>query len=405
MSLVYNPILLAELAKIAQQAETPAPVRQPISTTIVRPEQITDIATKLFHNLQSNVSEQGQPTFTAETGNAELSTKHLVSLPNLLNFLQTNGISYNGMKLVIPHATQAFSSAGQSPDQYKSLTPEQQKLYAKYPDVQGDNFQYWVFKDGLLKYMQDLQAKASENTPGARILRLYLDKLVSQISDELEIDFTSAKSEQAGQAGQTQQKEQAGQGQAGAQNVAWQPGQPLSPQQTKALAPITNVYPFLPDRIDFRWIDQWLNTYFQVMQNFRGANPGLQPAQTAKQYVEIILNGYGVPVQRFTDTAVDIYNKLKTIAQQKSMEPNAAMEFPRLYLEYVAKLVSFLGDALAAFKSTLPPNWEDEKLDEQISNSASSLAYLASSSVQQWLNNLPAAQRQVENANKPNQGR
>lgn len=402
MSFVYDSNLFAELAKIAQQTEGPAATRQPTSTTIFRPEQITDIATKLFHNLQTNVAGGEQPTFTAETNSAELSTKHLVSLSNLLNFLQVNGISYNGMKLVIAHATQAFSSAGQSPDQYKSLTPEQQKLYAKYPDTQNDSFQYWVYKDGLLKYMQDLQAKASENTPGSRILRLYTDKLISQISDELEIDFTSTKSEQAGQA---QQKEQAGQGQTGSPNAAWQPGQPLSPQQTKALAPITNVYPFLPDRIDFRWIDQWLNTYFQVMQNFRGANPGLLPAQNAKQYVNIILNGYGIPQQRFTDTAVDIYNKLKTIAQQKSMEPNAALEFPRLYLEYVAKLVSFLGDALANFKSILPPNWEDEKLDEQISNSASSLAYQAASSVQQWLNNLPAAQRQIENANKPNQGR
>jgi hypothetical protein len=401
LSLLYNPTLFAELAKIAQQAEQ-APVREPTSTTIFRPEQITGIATKFFNNLQSNIADQGQG-FTAETSNAELSTKHLVSLPNLLNFLQTNGISYNGMKLVLNHATQAFSSAGQSPDPYQSLSPDQQKLYAKYPDVEGDNFQYWVFKDGLLKYMQDLQAKASQNTPGARILFLYTSKLMKEISDELEIDFTSAKSEQTGQAGQTSQQKQ--QEQAGAQNVAWQAGQPLSPQQTKALAPITNVYPFLPDRIDFRWIDQWLGTYFQVMQNFRGANPGLLPAQNAKQYVSVILNGYGIPQQRFTDTAVDIYNKLKTIAQQKSMEPNAALEFPRLYLEYVAKLVSFLGDALANFKSILPPDWDDPKLDDQISNSASSLSYLASSSVQQWLNNLPAAARQVENANKPNQGR
>lgn len=191
MPLIYDRDLLNELLKIAQDPAAGGQPRQPTSTTVFTPEQIKGIATKFLQNLQQ-LSTETQEEFTAEKGGANLSTPHLKDLPSLLNFLQTSGISTNGLKLVIPHATQAFSSSGQGLDLYKQLKPEQQKLYAKYPNVDGENFQYYVYKDGLVKYVQHLEEKASGNDPGARLMRHYIAPLLQQIQDQLEINVPAA---------------------------------------------------------------------------------------------------------------------------------------------------------------------------------------------------------------------
>lgn len=184
MSLVYDRDLINELLKIAQ-------VPAPATTPQANPDQTKGIATKFLQNLQQ-LSSGPQESFTAEKGNANLSTKHLVDLPSLLRFLQTSGIATGGLKLVMPHATQAFGSAVQGDAEFKLLKPEQQKAYAKYPDVDGDNFQYYVYKDGLVKYIQDLEEKANTNDPRGRMMRPYLPRLLKQVNEELELTVPAA---------------------------------------------------------------------------------------------------------------------------------------------------------------------------------------------------------------------
>lgn len=397
MSLAFDLELIDTLLKIAQAAEATPPA------TSASPEQIKQVALKLVNNLTSQLSSAPAQAFTAQTDNAELSTKHLQNLGELLNFLENNGIAIEGHKLVLKHAPQAFSSGISGDVEFNSLDKAMQALYARFP--KGTNsFQYYVYKNGLLQYIQDLRQKASGETPDAKVLRLYLPPLIQQIKDQLDltVDTSSAEKPGAGQNISNKQKEQgqdASSQNQSATNASWHPGQPLNQEQIQSLSAISNVYPFLPDRIDFRWIDQWLDSYLAVVRTFTGANLNLQNATYAKQYVQAIMNGWGITQQSLTSTAAEIYTMMKSIAETRSMEPNAAQSLPSVYLQYVQKLVLFLESTLLNFKSiyysSLPPDWKED-LDKQVDNSASSLAAQNKAVVQQWIHNIASAGRQVE---------
>lgn len=398
MSFIFNDQeLINELIKLAQVTQ-PVPAASPAPTD---EDQIKNIAKKLVDNLTAQLNTPAEP-FAAEKGDAALTTKHLTNLSNLLNFLENSGISADGHKLVIKHAQQAFSSGVSGDAEFKQLAPSAQAMYAKYPDDE-DNFQYYVYKAGLLKYMRDLRQKSEGSTPGARVLRPYVERLVQQVNDELEID-ANAPTEEQGQGAQKDQeqrgvqpgqKDQQGQGKS---NVPWHPGQQLSAQQIKSLQAISMRYPFQSDRIDFQYIDQWLTSYMQVMQNFPGINIG-QDAQYAQQYVKSIMMTFGMTQQPLTNTAENIYRIMKSNAEAKAVEPNAAIAYPATYLQYVYKLVVYLQNALLNFKSifypSFPQDWKED-LDNQVDNSASSLAAHTLEVVQQWVNELPSAQKRVE---------
>lgn len=173
--------LLNELLKLAQ-------VPAPVPALAASPDQVKSIAKKFVDNLTQQTS---QDKFTSSTGDANLSTKHLRNLSELLNFLSAKGISFGNLKLVLSHANQAFSSGVAGDAAYKSLDPQSQSLYVKYPDVDGDQFQYWVYKNGVIEYVQDLQQQATEQTPRGHMLRPFVgpdSALVREINDALETD-------------------------------------------------------------------------------------------------------------------------------------------------------------------------------------------------------------------------
>lgn len=406
--------LIAQLLKLAQQAtptgisSIPSPaVLDPNEDLASDPNQVRDIAKKLVDHL---AMQQNTPAadFMTDKDNAELSTKHLKNLANLLNFLEDNGMEADGLKLVLKHMpAQGISSAVSGDAVYAGLSKEQQAQYLTYPKGAND-FQYYVFKDGLIKYLQHLQTEAAQETPAGKVLRPYVSMLMEEANSQLGIDAKTTSQPNANNPAlpaanknqQEGQKPNAVPQQAGNQVIpaVWRPGQPLTQQQLQPLAAISNVYPFLPDRIDFRWIDEWLNSYFQVAQTFHGANLSLQNARMAKQYSDLIL-GWSIPQQALTATAAEIYTMAKSIAEERGLEPNAAMAFPWQYLQATQKLVLFLENTLLNFKSifgpSLPADWRED-LDKQVDNSASSLAAQTKAAISQWLNNLPAAQKQFE---------
>lgn len=395
---IAQEFLKTLIQKTAQQQQQEN--RAPQQTTVFTPEQITSIAQTFAQNLSNSAN---QMSFVSEKPNAELSVKHLISLDALLNFLSYNGIQINGLKLVLPHAASALTGAVAGDAEFAQLSPEEQKLYFQFPYGSG-TFQYYVYHDGLINYLQTLKARSEENDPGAVVLRPYIISLLEAVKSQMSLSVPAAG------AGETQQQQQQNknekqQPQSSADQkpndvtqVSYKPGEPLSGQQEQSLAPITNKYPFLDDRIDFRYIDQWLSSFLQIMSKFQGANSMTQSGAVAQQYVKVIL-GWGIDQQSLSDTATTIYQTVKNIAQIKGLEPNAVMAFPSQYLQNVLKCLSFLQNALLSFKSIYYPGMRDdwkEELDEQVGNGGSSLAAMNIRTVQQWLNNLPAAQKQIE---------
>lgn len=185
MSLSKDKNLINQLLRLAQAQNPPG----------VSPDQIKGVAKKLIDNLiqQNNNPEEG---FTSEKEDSRLSTKHLVNLPALLNFLQFNGIATQGNKLVISHtpAEGGLSSGVAGDAAFLALDPNVQKLYAKYPepdDDEGKNFQYYVYKAGLVEYLLDLQKQASENSPRGRMMRPYVGSLIKAAEQELDVQVAA----------------------------------------------------------------------------------------------------------------------------------------------------------------------------------------------------------------------
>src|ERR1700722_12044418 len=126
----HDPALLEQLLKMAQQASSPAAP----NATSADGDQIRQIAKKLVdHLIQGQMAPSSPNEFVAEKDNAALSTKHLTNLPALLNFLENSGISIDGLKLVLKHGQQAFSSGISGDVAFHGLDPKIQALYSQYP--------------------------------------------------------------------------------------------------------------------------------------------------------------------------------------------------------------------------------------------------------------------------------
>lgn len=420
MSLFNDQKFINELIRIAQTSTPagvvpiPAPAAlNPNQDAPAEANQIKAIALKLLTNLQQN---QNVPAgFTAEKEGAELSTKHLANLPALLNFLENNGItSPDGHKLVLKHAAQALSSGVSGDAEYAQLEKNVQDQYVKYPATSavGNPFQYYVHRPGLLEYMQTLQAQAAGTTPDARVLRPYVSPgspLLTEINQQLKIEIADHSDPNAGKI----DKEQPNQadGQKGPLLSVKLDGAEGQQGLLQTLGPISNRYPFLPDRIDFQWIDQWLDSYSAIMHSFTGntakdvqtgkGTQGLQVSILAKQYVSSILQDFQTAEQSLSDNAVDIYQTLKALAVSQGKEENIARAYPLAYLQRVMQLILYVQNVLLLFKSTfgtnMPADWVGKAaLEQQVDGSESSLAAINKRKVQQWINDLPQAQKQIE---------
>jgi hypothetical protein len=396
-SFIYqDPKLISELLKLAQD-----PVPGGASA-----DQVKALALKFVNNLMAQVSNSGDQ-FTATKNGAELSTKHLVSLPNLLNFLEDNGItSPDGHKLVIKHGQQSFSSGISGDVEFSQLDEKTQAMYAKFPD-NDPNFQYYVYKAGLQQYVQSLQTQAVGDTADARVLRPLVGEnspLVREINQQLNLSIKQPanqdKTNQQGQGANQGQGSNQGQGGQGGQNGQ---ANQITNTQAQSLGALNAQYPFLPDRIDFTLIYKWINLYLTVMNsNFRTLVPNMQTAQQALEQVVYIQGTFGKTQQLLSDTTENICRRMMTEAQSKGKDINAAMAYPEVYFNAINQLIGYVSETLANYKSNFAPlfpiqdrdQWL-EKLNEQIGNSGSSLSVRTEQVVSQWIAEAPAALRRI----------
>lgn len=169
MSFIFeDKSLLSKLIALAQQNPDAA--------------NIQEIAKKFVGNLLAETDTSSE--FTADKDNAELHMQ-LRSLKELLYFLSNNGIKLGNTYLVLPHAANNPMAAGSEGDaKYTTLSPAEKAAYFKYPDQ--DDFQYYVNKDALIKYLQHLQEEANKDvSEKGKFLGAMLKNLLKEVDSEL----------------------------------------------------------------------------------------------------------------------------------------------------------------------------------------------------------------------------
>lgn len=179
---IFDKDLINTLLKIAQQ------------TPNLNNDQIKNIAIKFVNNLNAEI-DKPESTITSEKDGAELSPRYLESLSAFLNFLRFNGMSVGGNKIVLPHAPAsggAMQGGVEGDAEYASMSDSEKSQYFKYPKVNDDNFQYYVNKNALIKYLEDLQMQSSENSPRGKVLRIYVKNLLQEIEKELGVSIAKS---------------------------------------------------------------------------------------------------------------------------------------------------------------------------------------------------------------------
>lgn len=146
--------LLRELLKLSQTTPAPAAPAAPAPEAT----KSIELAKQLIQNLYKELS--GGFNFTAERDNADLSQAHVVSVDDLLYFLEFNGIKANGKSLVLNARQWKDATTGKMTNLVQQMG-EAGKDYVQWP-IQG-NPQYYLYKDGMLAFLKDLEEKAANN--------------------------------------------------------------------------------------------------------------------------------------------------------------------------------------------------------------------------------------------------
>lgn len=184
MSFIYeddNLIMnLLKLAQVAQAPATPAPAvpKAPAQEADLLPPDQQKIqlekAKQLVKNLQTQLN--GGVVFTAERDDADVHAKNLVNLEALLYFLQYNGIKYNTQDIVIKADIATLGGMQETPEHAAYAEKLKKSGYFDYPAPPAKPV-YYVLKEGLEKYLRDLQAK---NNP---VLNAYISRLIDEVNN------------------------------------------------------------------------------------------------------------------------------------------------------------------------------------------------------------------------------
>lgn len=190
MSFIYeDDNLIMDLLKLAQTAKsvvppTPAAPKAPAAEADLLPPDQQKIqlekARQLVKNLQTQLG--GGAVFTAERDDADVHAKNLVNLEALLYFLQYNGIKYNGLDIVVKADLATLGNIKETEELAASKAARADQLkksgYFDFPAPPAKPV-YYVLKEGLEKYLRDLQAK---NNP---VLNAYISRLIDAINNTL----------------------------------------------------------------------------------------------------------------------------------------------------------------------------------------------------------------------------
>jgi len=172
--------LIKALLKIANnkyaQAQTPPP--DPIKNN--------QIITGLVNKLKNNLDNYTEGDFVSTRDNAQLNLVNLQSGYQFLLFLQQNGIMYNNQPLSIVHMPN-LGPDRQKEQHYNILLGRglNKNDYVKYPkpkDGPGDDFRFWINKEGITEFLRSLYNRSKDQGSGGNLLKVLVDKLLVDIN-------------------------------------------------------------------------------------------------------------------------------------------------------------------------------------------------------------------------------
>lgn len=175
MGILDNPELIEKLLNIG------APKINKKAQTI-DPNAVKNIATKLLSNLDKDFDISTEKTDTA------LYMKDLQNLDELIGFLLTEGIQYNGKWIVAQN--------------YNTLPADDKQLYMPYKYAGGvegfaATMQVGIYKDGLIGYLHSIQQKAqSEGGAQGQLLNTMVEKLIGEANDKLKLGMGTKPGEE-----------------------------------------------------------------------------------------------------------------------------------------------------------------------------------------------------------------
>jgi len=168
--IIKNKDLFNKLFKIAQENPAFKPYKDAIYAN-------------LLENLQRNIDLYSDDKFTSSNPNTELYLRDLQSPYELLLFLAQNGVLYNNELLSIVH-----DPAKQINDPRQRIVPFIEKglnikKYFQYPANRGNDFRFWVNKDGIAKFIKSLYDNSLNDNKGGKLLKTLLDKILIELNN------------------------------------------------------------------------------------------------------------------------------------------------------------------------------------------------------------------------------
>lgn len=175
--------LISQLLKLSQTTPSTPPLDRgdPWEVQTDKPE-LVELAKKLIANIQTELA--GGVVLSAEKPDANLDLVNLVNLESFLQFLEFNGIKANGKRLVFSAQDPMAGVEGVYTNKSKdpnTTDKEMNPAYAMWPSKGAP--QYYVFKNGLSLYLNDLQTKSKDNA----LFRAPISNLSQLVNTELQI--------------------------------------------------------------------------------------------------------------------------------------------------------------------------------------------------------------------------
>lgn len=325
-SFIYKEFVQS-LLKSAQAAP---PAATPVAGPTIDPaasKSINDHAKQMIANLQKQISE-----FTADSADARLLPKNLMSLNALFLFLSENNIKKGGFSIVLPND-------GIGNVTFEALSDSAKTQYSNYPDVDEDP-DFFVHKALLIDYLHDLQSK---NDP---TLTTLLNARIPEANSQLKLDYANAvkgkntTTENANDKSSAFYKDNATDPAAQFQVFTQRP------EVRETVARLINLMPFRVEDVDFRKIAEFYGTYKTILGPQVPEMGG--SAEAIAQYKEI--NDAMIRVSSYTkirQTAFTLRGANREKFQEKAKDPQSSNYLP--LIQNIRQVVGGAAELLASF--------------------------------------------------------